>query len=173
MNDLLVAAIPVAGALLLIYGWRRRRQSQVVEEIERHDKPLRSERLNLSGQPDQLLRLRSGAIIPVDKKLRPKTKRRYHGFRLQLGAYLLLVEEEFGRRPPYGKLVIGGRTHWIRNTDALRWRTRHALETLRRMQVHLDTPVGGVAKRKVCKHCGFRDHCEQGQHVLGRRWWWW
>jgi hypothetical protein len=62
-----------------------------------------SERLKLVGRPDRLVR-QGEFVIPEEGK--PSAKKVYDGHRLQLGADFLLVEEEFGVRPPFGVVVV-------------------------------------------------------------------
>jgi CRISPR-associated exonuclease Cas4 len=78
-----------------------------------------SERYGLVGRPDRLVR-QDGAIIPEEWK---SAKRISDGHRLQLGCYFLLIEEEFGERPPFGVVVLGdGSRVEVKNTDLLRTR---------------------------------------------------
>ena len=76
-----------------------------------------SERLRLVGRPDRIVR-EGGHLIPEEWK---SAKRVSHGHRLQLGAYFLLIEEEYGERPPFGVVVLGdGSRVEVENTEALR-----------------------------------------------------
>ena len=57
-------------------------------------------------------------MIPEEWK---SAKRVSEGHRLQLGTYFLLIEEEFGVRPPHGFIVLGdGTREKVKNTEALR-----------------------------------------------------
>jgi CRISPR/Cas system-associated exonuclease Cas4 (RecB family) len=70
---------------------------------------LTSERWGLTGRPDELRRLKDGTIIPAEIKsgAAPRSGVPYPSHRVQLLAYCALVEEAFGRGPPYGVLVYG------------------------------------------------------------------
>ena len=134
-------------------------QHQVVEVISRDDKTLRSVRYGLSGRPDRLVRLRNGAVIPIEKKGRDYQE----SAAMQLGAYLILTEEAYGRRPPYGVLEVGDGTQYrIANTQR---RRRAVLSTVARIQAqraNLNRDARGVkATARQCARCGYRHVCPQ------------
>ncbi|SIO23546.1 CRISPR-associated exonuclease, Cas4 family [Singulisphaera sp. GP187] len=121
-EQLLLVALVLAflGALLLWWSARAREGMGLGsgETIALDNQELVSERLKLIGRPDRIVR-EDGGLIPEEGK--PSAKRVYPGHRLQLGAYLLLMEEEFGERPPYGVVVIrDGERGRVENTEALR-----------------------------------------------------
>lgn len=158
-------------AILLFLGVARVRRWwlwQPVAVVAREDMVLRSGRLGLSGEPDRLLELRNGAVVPVEKKSGKKLR---DGMIVQLGAYLMLVEEVFGRRPPFGVVVLGsGAQVRVLNTAWLRRRTRRVLASVRRQRTRLDTPARGTPFKAKCAKCGYLRGCEQGQRALRRRW---
>ncbi len=70
---------------------------------------------NLKGSarfldPDELRRLPDGTIVPVEIKScrSPRSGVPYPSHRVQLLAYCALVEETYGRAPPYGILCFRG-----------------------------------------------------------------
>ncbi len=65
--------------------------------------------------PDELRRLPDGTIIPVEIKSRrsPRSGVPYSSHRVQLLAYCALVEETYGRVPPYGILSYGDCTEVV------------------------------------------------------------
>ena len=71
-----------------------------------------SDRWGLTGRPDELRRLPDGTIIPVEIKScrSPRSGVPYPSHRAQLLAYCALVEETYGRAPPYGVLCYGDGT---------------------------------------------------------------
>ena len=122
----LLAASLCAGALaawLGYRGWRLRatlglggmleRARVLAADDSRLGAPtLRCERLGLVARPDHLMRLADGTVIPVEQK--PRARRLYPSHVLELGAQLLVVEARFGRRPPYGLVVLAdGAQHRI------------------------------------------------------------
>src|SRR4051794_6373929 len=68
------------------------------ETVALDDVTLFSERLRLVGRPDRIVR-HNGSLIPEEWK---SSKRVNDGHRLQVGAYFVLIEEEYGERPPFG-----------------------------------------------------------------------
>ena len=164
-------SLVVVGALLLLvffvrtYRWWMHRP---VEVVSREDKKLRSTTLNLVGEPDRLLRLRNGAVIPVEKK--GNAREVYDSIKMQVGAYLLLVEDLYGRRPPFGLAVIANdRTFRISNTSELRRETRRVLQAVQRQRVALHLPARATPFPKKCGNCGYLEQCAPGRRVVGRR----
>jgi hypothetical protein len=64
-----------------------------------------SHRYGLKGRPDALVRTGSGDLIPAErKKSRAPRHRPYDGDLIEATAYCILVEEEFGRTPPFMRI---------------------------------------------------------------------
>lgn len=129
------------------------------ETVALDDLVLYSERLKLVGRPDRLVR-QGVHVIPEEWK--PSAKRVYPGHRLQLGAYLLLVEEEFGVRPPFGVVVIrDGERVEVENTEALRSEVFAVAQEIRehRRKLGEEIPVRQTAAK--CQACGQRGNCYQ------------
>ena len=154
---LAIAALLLAliGVYRLIRAWRLR----AIEVLSRDQTLLSSISLGLSGRPDRLIRLKSGAIIPVEKK---SSKRLYDSHRVQMGAYLLLVEEAYGVRPPFGAMVLGdGREATIPNTARLRRWTLKIADDIRAQRADASRPARVRATPGQCQSCAVRDHCTQ------------
>src|SRR4051794_6154323 len=116
----LALVVLLVGGLLIWWAVRSREERGLGsgETVALDDLVLYSERLGLVGRPDRIER-QGEFLIPGE--LKPSAKRVYPGHRLQLGAYFLLIEEEFGVRPPYGVVVIrDGERVEVENTEALR-----------------------------------------------------
>ena len=94
------------GLLLVVLSKRGRawRGFGPGETVALDNVTLFSERLKLVGRPDRIVK-EGGHLIPEEWK---SAKRVSHGHRLQLGAYFLLIEEEYGKRPPFGVVVGDG-----------------------------------------------------------------
>ena len=149
---LLLAAI---GIYRLIQAWRLRD----IEVLSRDQTRLASTRLGLSGRPDRLIRLKNGTIIPVEKK---SSTRLYDSHRIQVGAYLLLVEETYGIRPPYGIVALGdGREAKVSNTAALRRWTLTVADHVRSQRADPSQPVRVRPTPGQCRSCGVRELCSQ------------
>jgi hypothetical protein len=73
---------------------------------------LRADRVGLVARPDHLVQIGGGIVIPIEQK--PRAQRLYQSHLLELGAQLVVVEERFGPRPPYGGVVLaGGRSEHV------------------------------------------------------------
>ena len=155
---LFVASLFLVWAVVALWrAWQLRE----VEVLSRDEVDLRSRRLGLVGRPDRLIRLRGGAVIPEEKK---SAKQLYPNLRIQLGVYLLLVEEVYGRRPPYGTLILGDNSRYkIRNTFWLRRKVVRLAEKLRRQRTQINKPARVNATPGQCRSCGFRGSCGQAR----------
>ncbi len=128
-------------------GWRRCEQ------------PLFSARYRLAGKPDYLVQV-GKALVPVEVKPGRLASEPYAGDVLQLGAYLLLVEEETAHHPPYGLLRYGERTFEIIYTGGLRKEVIACLDEMRRLRgARRVRPQHDEPKR--CLRCGHREHCSE------------
>ena len=145
----------VVGVRLLWLRWRR----VPVEVLSRDELVLTSERLGLRGRPDRLVRLRNGQVIPEEKKSGAAVQSHWLP---QIGTYLLLVEETYGRRPPYGVIILRDQSrHRVPNTAALRRQTLRLAAALRRQQRDLHRPAATRVTAAQCRQCGFREGCDQ------------
>src|SRR3954454_18171961 len=144
MGQLLAVALVLGllGLLLVVFAKRGRRERGLGSgrTVALDDVTLFSERLKLVGRPDRIVR-QGDTLIPEEWK---SSKRVNDGHRLQLGAYFLLIEEEFGVRPPFGVVVLGdGSRVEVKNTDDLRSKVLGVAERIRerRRAIHEEIPV--------------------------------
>jgi len=152
---LLALLLAIVGVVRLVRAWQLRQ----IEVLSRDETRLASDRLGLSGRPDRLIRLRNGAIIPQEKK---SSKQLYDSHRIQIGAYLLLVEDKYGIRPPYGVVELGdGSKTKIPNTRRLRRWTLDVADKIRAQRVDLERPARVRPTPAQCRSCGYRDSCAQ------------
>lgn len=154
------AVLAILGLLLVVFSKRGRslRGFGSGETIALDNVTLYSERLKLVGRPDRIVR-DGEKLIPEEWK---SSKRVSHGHRLQLGAYFLLIEEEYGKRPPFGVVVLGdGSRIEVENTEALRSEVLAIAGKIREHRARLTTeiPVGQPAWK--CRVCGQRPNCGQ------------
>ena len=86
------------GLGLVLAGRKLRRPFGLGEgrTVSLDDVTLTSVRLGLTGRPDRLVRA-DGAVIPEEWK---SARRVHDSHRAQMAVYFVLVEEEFGVRPP-------------------------------------------------------------------------
>jgi len=125
----------------------------------RCEKPLFSPRYLLTGRPDYLVD-DGGARIPVEVKSTVCPPTPYRSHVLQLAAYCLLVEEEYGQPPPYGIIKYQDQTCAIEYTAPLR---SELLSILAEMRQHLaaDDVPPSHANPNRCRSCGYREECEE------------
>lgn len=170
MGSLLLvgAGLLLIGLLLLWAADRLRRRAGVPKgriiyadtgAWQECPQPLYAASLNLTGKPDYLIK-RLGHVIPVEVKTCRAPTEPYPSHVLQLAAYCRLVEEAYGRRPPYGLIHYPERTFSVRYTPALEARL---LETMAQMRkVGRSSQVARNHHDLLrCRHCGFAEYCDQ------------
>lgn len=121
--------------------------------------PLYAASLNLAGKPDYLIH-KWTYVLPVEVKSSPAPAEPYRSHVLQLAAYCYLVQENTGRRPPYGVLHYEGRTIAIPYTRELE---RELADTIAWMREDL---ADGLAERSHddparCQACSYAPYCDQ------------
>ena len=124
---------------------------------QRCERPLFSPRYRLAGKPDYLVEER-GCIVPVEVKPGRDSAEPYEGDVLQLAAYCLLVEDEYGQRPRYGYLKYSQAVFCIDYTHSLRQQLLDRLDTMRRDLRARDVPPSHTEPRR-CLRCGHRRVC--------------
>jgi CRISPR-associated exonuclease Cas4 len=126
---------------------------------DRCERPLFSSRYLLTGKPDYLVEER-GQIIPVEVKSTAPPPQPYRSHVLQLAAYCLLIEEEFGQRPDHGLIHYQGRTFAVDYTPELRAELVEVLEEMRASLSVADVSRGHESVSR-CRACGYREECDQ------------
>jgi len=89
-----------------------------------------SHRYGLSGRPDAVI-LDGEAHIPVEVKTGRTPRGPLFSHILQVAAYCLLLEEEYGRPPPYGIVRYGDVSHEIEYNEDLKGLVLAKLEEMR------------------------------------------
>ena len=160
----------LCGILLCFLGaWLRRRVGLPVGAVVFSDTgyervpavSLVSHGLRLVGKPDFLIRCKEG-LIPVEEKssLAP-VGGPYWSQLVQLGAYLILVEENYGR-VPFGVLKYRDRSVRVEFTEELRRRVLSLLSDMKRAEgATVDRVVRSHNSASKCRQCGFSGVCEQ------------
>ncbi|MCI0399333.1 MAG: CRISPR-associated protein Cas4 [Chloroflexi bacterium] len=122
--------------------------------------PLFSAELRLVGRPDYLVREPDGEIVPVEIKSGRAPAEPHEGHILQLAAYCLLVEENFGARPAYGILQYRDRAFAVEYTVELEEDLLDLLADMREdmFEEELDRDHNDWRR---CAHCSLRDYCYQ------------
>ena len=125
------------------------------------NKPLlfTSEKYGLSGRPDYVID-KDGEKIPVDIKTGRTPRGPLFSHILQIGTYCILIEEKYGKAPPYGILKYGETLHEIDYNTELKGLV---LEKVGRMRESLKT--GNVHRNHSrvgkCKTCSQRESCPE------------
>jgi len=129
------------------------------DPLGRPERPFFSARYQLTGRPDYLVE-ESGYVIPVEVKSGNRPLEPYLSHRLQLAAYCLLVEDTYGRAPPYGVLRYRDGSVAVSYTPELRRMLLAMLRAIRQnssarwVSRSHDSPVR-------CRACGFRSRCKE------------
>jgi CRISPR-associated exonuclease Cas4 len=76
------------------------------DKIDNKSKVLISEKSQVSGRPDSILKL-EGKYIPIELKTGRVPKGPYFSHILQIAVYCILVQETYGKKPPYGIIKYG------------------------------------------------------------------
>ncbi len=157
---LFAAALVLAllGLLLVVLSWlgRKARGLGSGKTVALDNVRLFSEVYGLVGRPDRIVR-DGGHLIPEEWKSSRKVS---HGHRLQLGAYFLLIEEEYGERPPFGVVVLGdGSRVQVENTEALRSEVLSIAEKMRERRRALGEEIPVRQPAWKCRMCGQRENC--------------
>lgn len=126
----------------------------------RNDQPILSRRYGIVGKPDYLVR-DGNQIVPVEIKATRKTPTTPHRSHiLQLAAYCLLVEDNYGVRPNYGIVLYGDKQFAVEYTDALRNDVLRAAESIR-----ADANSPDVERNHSdavrCAACGLNHACDE------------
>jgi CRISPR-associated exonuclease Cas4 len=125
----------------------------------RLERPLFSREFLLTGKPDYLV-ADGDDVIPVEVKSSRAPARPHPSHILQLAAYCLLVEECYGRCPPYGIIKYADRTFEIDYTPELEDELLATLDDMRDDLDHDDAPRNHDDPVR-CQFCGYSQHCEQ------------
>lgn len=157
----LIAIIALLVGILLLLGGRRIRSHRGLGEgqtLELDDRNLYSARLGLVGRPDRLV-LDGQFTIPEGWK---SSLRVHDSHRVQVGVYLILIEEETGVRPPHGFVVTGdGSREKVENTPALRAWVLGLADEIRAARRELEREIPVSQPPGKCRGCGMREGCGQ------------
>jgi len=130
----------------------------------RCERPLFSRRYLLTGKPDYLVD-DGKTKIPVEVKHTRCPASPYRSHVLQLAAYCLLVEEEYGQPPPYGIIKYRDRTYAVEYTPQLRAQLLSTLAEMRQNLIAGDVGPSHTNPNR-CRSCGYREVC--GEQCLSR-----
>ena len=157
-------------AILLWFIARRARQAAGLPHGEvvysdmggwgRLERPLFSQRLQLTGKPDYLVRAGAG-YVPVEvKSTRAPASGAYAAHIYQLAAYCALAAEVYGVRPDYGLIKYDDQTLRVDFTPQLESELIELIEEMR-ADGEADEVARSHDSAARCRACGFRGVCEE------------
>lgn len=123
-------------------------------------KPLYSSKYKLVGKPDYIVRERSGHLTPVEYKSSASPMRPYESHVLQLAAYCLLVQENYGVRPQYGLIRYRDKTFRVAYTLDLEEELLDIVDEMRK-DLRSEHVARSHEEWHLCHGCGFRDECDE------------
>ncbi|MEO0452478.1 MAG: Dna2/Cas4 domain-containing protein [Pseudomonadota bacterium] len=130
--------------------------------ISRDGLTLTDPALGLVGQPDRIEQLSNGQFIPFEKK--SGATKVYQNIKLQLAAYMMLVESHFGVRPDFGWAVLrDDKRTKIKNTAKLQAAVRRTIAKIHSHRTDLSAPISVRPSLQQCQGCGFRTQCSQAR----------
>lgn len=121
--------------------------------------PLYDPVTKLTGRPDYLIRQKK-FVIPVEVKSGRVPDSPYDSHIYQLAAYCLLVEREFGVRPPYGVIHYGKRTFAVDYTPQMENALLDLMTEMRQAERKKNVDRSHESPPR-CRGCGFANTCEQ------------
>lgn len=121
--------------------------------------PLYDPVTRVTGRPDYLVR-QGKTVIPVEVKSGRVPDAPYDSHIYQLAAYCLLVEREFGKRPPYGIIHYGKRSFAVDYTAELENALLDLLTEMRQAERREEVDRSHPQPER-CRGCGFGYTCEQ------------
>lgn len=131
-----------------------------VDTEEARPKLFLSLKHGLSGRPDYVL-VAGEEHIPVEAKTGRTPRGPLFSHIMQVAAYCLLMEEEYGRAPPHGILRYPETEHEIDYDEALKQLVIDKLSEMRRVLDGRAEAHRNHNKPGKCKHCSRRDMCPE------------
>lgn len=113
----------------------------------------------LTGRPDYLVK-KGKAMLPVEVKSGRTPKAPFEAHIYQLAAYCLLVEREYGMRPPYGIIHYPKNTFAVDYTSGLESALMDVLGEMRLMERQKDVERSHEESAR-CNGCGYRSECDE------------
>jgi len=118
-----------------------------------------SEELMLSGKPDYILK-KDGDYIPVEKKTGRIPRGPLFSHILQVGAYCLLVEEHYGKKPPCAIIEYReNHSFTIDYDEKLKGLILSKLEEMKAILSGEKAAYRNHHRKNKCLRCSRRDNC--------------
>jgi CRISPR-associated exonuclease Cas4 len=165
MHVFIAAVLFLAAAFLLVRARGQRRLGGLpagdliyADDMAGNCPVLVSPGYGLKGKPDALVRTASGDLIPVErKKTHAPRHRPYDSDLIRATAYCVLVEEQYGRAPPFMRIQYADRCFDEPYTPK---RKQWVLEICERVRCQGDCRRSHRIAAK-CRNCGQRNNCGQ------------
>lgn len=166
----LTVLVLIVGVLLLLLSRRMYQRSGLpagkiiysdTSTWQKQQDPMISRKFGIVGKPDYLVVVREGlrkVHVPVEVKSRKRPLEPYDSHIMQLGAYCLLIEDNFKERPPYGLIHYADDTVEIPFNNKLRGQVLRAAEEIRRNRKASNVPRQHDDPGR-CQGCGYRHGC--------------
>ena len=162
----------IAALILLLIARRKQRQTGLpggrliytdTQAWKRTEKPLFCQELNLTGKPDYLLEQR-GQIIPIEVKSSRQVQAPYEAHIFQLGAYCILVDRCYGKRPAFGIIRYPDKTYAIDFTEELEEKVISLVAEMQAVDKG-NPPERSHESPQRCARCGYHDFCDQALRI--------
>lgn len=122
--------------------------------------PLYAHDIGLVGKPDYLVRTGDGTIVPVEVKSSNAPENPYQSHVMQLAAYCLLVEENYGIRPNYGLIQYNDRAFEVEYSAELEADIIDAVSAMR-ADLYATNVRRSHNRPQLCQACGVQEFCDQ------------
>ena len=164
---LLLFALALA---LLLLSLRERKKSRLPQALvvyadtdlwQKVPSPLLDQQLGLVGKPDYIMKTRQGHLIPVEVKTGHTPETPYDSHRLQLMAYGVLIQSNYGQTLEYGLLHYPEKDFKVDFTPELETWLMETLGDIRRIEMENTAPARSHASSARCRSCGYRGICDQ------------
>lgn len=123
------------------------------------DKPLFDPVVGLTGKPDYLVK-KGRAVLPVEVKSGRTPQTPYEAHIFQLAAYCMLVEREYGVRPPFGIIHYPKHSFAVDYTPSLESALLDVLTEMRNLEKNEEVHRSHEDEGR-CNGCGYGYECPQ------------
>lgn len=124
------------------------------EKNVEYSKILYSEKYDIQGKPDYIFKKAIGrSLVPLEVKSGTigSDEQPHKGDLLQLASYFIIIEDVYGVKPRYGKLVYRDYMFKVRNTRRIR---KEVIKTVNSMRNMMKTGKGEANASFVnCRYC--------------------
>ena len=160
-----IAFLVLLSVLLILASAKSKKESEkmlggkvVYSDLIYPGKVLVSRTHGIVGKPDYVLK-RENLLIPVEVKSSPPPEKPYRGHVLQLAAYCLLIEENYGVRVPYGYIeYAGGKRFRVDFDDELRIDLAMTIGCMRDI-INAERKPKPESDPRKCASCSVRKLC--------------